>query len=106
MAAVIIGFLLNHKNFFAKICAFWVGCSILLLGIIGWGSAENGMVLYALYFSWAYVSLLFMLVEKLFAKFKTVRYIIYSASIVALIIINLPGMYEIIEFGIKYYPVK
>ena len=100
----ILGFILNRKNNFAKICMVWVVISFLLLCVIGWGTKENGLVLYSLYFSWAYIALVFMLIEKLFTKWKTARYVIYSSAIIALVIVNFTGMYEIINFGIQHYP--
>lgn len=103
---VIIGFLINYKNAYARICAFWVAFSFVLLCLFGWGTMENGLVLYSLYFSWAYVSLLILLVQKLLAKWKRARYTVYSISIGLLAIINIPAIYDVICFGIQYYPAR
>lgn len=35
-----------------------MGVSFLLLCVFGWGTAENGLVLYVPYFAWAFLGLL------------------------------------------------
>lgn len=102
----ILGFLLNYKNRFAKICMVWITYSFALLFLIGWGTVENGLILYTLYFAWAYISLVFMFIERVFKKYKIFRYSIYSVALLFLLYINLPAIYEIIIFGIKYYPTR
>lgn len=102
----VIGFLLNYKNTYAKICFGWVVSSFLLLCLIGWGTAENGLVLYLLYYSWAYISLIFMMVEKVLAKAKKLRYCVYGIAIVTLMAFNLPAIYDVISFGIRYYGLR
>lgn len=106
LAAAAAGFALNAKDRFAQICAIWVLFSFVLLCLFGWGTAENGLVLYTLYFSWAYVSLVFLAAEKLLKKWKTARYILYSAGAAALLSVNLFGIAEIVAFGLRYYPVR
>lgn len=104
---VVVGFLINYKNAYARICAFWVAFSFVLMCIIGWGASEQtSFFLYSLYFSWAYVSLLILLVQKLLAKWKRARYTVYSISIGLLAIINIPAIYDVICFGIQYYPAR
>ena len=56
---------INHKNLLCKIAAIWIVFSILLLCFLGWGCAENGQVLYTLYFSWSFAVLLFMLLSNI-----------------------------------------
>ena len=103
-----IGFLLNRKEPFARLCFFWILFSFFLLCIIGWGAAENGMILYTLYFGWAYFCLILLAVEKIAALLPPpvckLKYIIYIAVIITLAVINLSGIYELIQFGIEYYP--
>jgi len=105
-AFAVFGFILNYKNTFAKICMFWILYSFLILCVIGWGTQENGLILYSLYFGWAYFSLIFIAIEKIFQKQKTMRYLIYSVLIGVLAGINFWGIYDRIQFGIQYYPVK
>jgi hypothetical protein len=100
----LLGFLLNYKDKFARICAFWVAYSFFILCIVGWGTAENGLTLYTLYFGWAYFCLVFLAIEKLLQKLPIVKYSVYVVWITALAYINLPGIYDVIQFGIKHYP--
>ena len=105
LAAAIAGFLLNRKSVYARICAAWVACSFLLLCVLGWGTSENGLVLYTLYFDWAFVSLLLLLINRVFAKVRPLRYGLLGAGILALAYANALGIADIIRFGLLYYPV-
>jgi len=105
IALAALGFALNFKDTFARICACWAAFSFVMLCLLGWGTAENGLVLYSLYFAWAYLGLIAMLIEKLFARVPAVKYVIYAAVITALLAVNLPAMLELIRFGAETYPV-
>lgn len=102
----LIGFFLNRKDKFAQICFGWVIFSIVLLGIVGWGASENGMVLYTLYFAWAYISLIFLLINKIPERFKFLKYIIFGIIVIALLFFNIKGLFDILSFATKYYPVR
>ena len=101
---VITGFFLNAKDRFAQICFSWVVASFLILCIGGWGTAENSMMLYTVYFGWAYFCLAFLAIEKSLQKLPTVKCVVYTMCIAVLAYINIPGFYDLIQFGIKYYP--
>lgn len=107
IALCLVSFIVNRKNMLTKISALWVCFSVILLGIVGWGSAENGMILYSLYFGWAFIVLLFQLVnwcsEKM--KFKYFTLIISSIAIIALAILNYQGIRALLSFAFTYYPV-
>lgn len=98
-----ISFVLNMKNKFARVSIAWVAYSMVLLILLGWGSQENGMILYSLYFGWAFLSLLILLIEKLPKKLNIIKYIIYVSAIVFLAIYNFKGIIEIIKFGKEFY---
>jgi hypothetical protein len=104
LAFCLLGFMLNYKDRFAQICSFWIALSFFILCLIGWGTAENGLILYSLYFGWAYFSLVFLAIEKIFIKLLFVKNIIFITIIVVLAYINIPGIFDLIQFGIKYYP--
>lgn len=106
LIAAAAGFILNRKERFAQICAGWVLFSIILLFVAGWGTAENGLVLYTLYFSWAYLSLIFLLAEKVFAQWKPLRISLYGVCAAAMLVVNIPAIAELVRFGIQYYPVN
>lgn len=100
---VIAGFILNRKNKFAKLCMCWVSFSIILLIFLGYGIRENGLILYSLYFSWAFISLLFLFFKKLFQKKPKLLPIFLILLIVGLLIVNLNGLLNLIQFGLQYY---
>jgi hypothetical protein len=80
--------------------------SFLVLCLVGWGTAENGLILYSLYFGWAYFCLAFLAVEKLFTAWPFGRNAVLSLAIAALAYVNIPGIVDLIQFGIQYYPVN
>ncbi len=100
---VIISFILNYKEKLCKICFSWVIFSFVMLCLVGWGTSENGLILYSLYFSWAYIILIIMLIEKLLKNKLKFKIIIYYLLIVSLIAINIPGIIELIKFGLAHY---
>ena len=106
LAATVAGFLLNRKSVFARICAAWVACSFLLLCLLGWGTSENGLVLYTLYFGWAFVSLILLLIDRLFRTVRPLQVGLLGAGILALAYANALGIADIIRFGLQYYPVS
>ena len=107
LALCFVGFILNRKNKITKISALWICFSVLLLCVVGWGSAENGMILYSLYFGWAFIVLLFQLMnwcsEKLRCKYLTP--IISSIVIITMAILNYQGIKDLLSFAFTYYPV-
>ncbi len=98
----IISFILNRNKFIARISIFWIIFSILILFIIGWGTSENGLVLYSLYFTFAYLILYFLFIKKIFKSKVLFRSIIIVSSIV-MFIFNIKEIINIILFGLKYY---
>jgi hypothetical protein len=106
LTLAIAGFVLNYRNKFARICLFWMALSFLILCLVGWGTAENGLIIYSLYFGWAYFCLVFLAVEKLFAAWPLGRNTVFSLVIAALAYFNIPGIIDLIQFGIRYYPVN
>lgn len=103
LAMAILGFILNRKDGFSKVCFAWILFSIVLLPIIGYGSNENGFILYSYYFSWAFVCLVFKLFEALFRKLPKIKNVIYALSIIPISIVNFYAIYQLIIFGMQYY---
>lgn len=102
LVLAVIGFILNRKDRFSQMCISWVGFSFVLLFLLGWGTAENGLILYSLYFSWAFIVLIFKGLEKAFKRFFGIPSIIGAT---VCLIFNVYSMYQILSFGMKYYPV-
>lgn len=103
LAVCIIGFILNYKNKLAKVAFYWLCLSFVMLGLIGWGAAENGMVLYTLYFGWPFVSLIVLLINKIPKRVIAIRFVIYVALIGVLLYININGLIQVLDFGMTYY---
>ena len=74
----LVSVIINRKIMFAKACGLWILFSIAILYAIGLGSPENGMILYSLYFSWAFFGLVFLFFEKLLKKQKIIRCCIFD----------------------------
>lgn len=98
------GFLLNRKRLYAQICAGWIALSFALLCLLGWGTAEHALVLYTHYFSWAFVSLIVMLIARVFSRSRAPQIYVLSLSAVTLAIFNGQGIIALIRFGFTYYP--
>lgn len=99
--------IIHRKERAVRIAGAWAGFSMLLLLIVGWGAPENGMILYTLYFGWAFLVLLFRLADGLAAKTKLPFLTpLVSCTIVALLgWLNLCGIGKLLAFAITNYPV-
>ena len=89
------------------IAGFWVFFSVVMLLILGWGTQENGLILYALYFGWAYFILIYRFVEK-FAKIFRISFIVplvFCIAILVLLYKNVPAMMDMIKFAVQAYSV-
>lgn len=99
----IASFWMHRNERWAQISFGWVLYSFVILCLVGWGTPENGLVLYTLYFSWAYISLVF----KFFLRLYTGHWIVslfFSACIVLVAIHNIEAIIKIIAFSINNYP--
>lgn len=102
----IIGFIVNRKDKFAQVAMYWVGIATLVLFVLGWGVAENGQILYSLYFGWAFMALLFMLANKLEEKLN-IKFLVPAVSLIATAIlayINIPAIIEMTKYLASVYP--
>lgn len=99
---VIVGYILNRKNKFANFCMLWVIFSAILLLFIGWGTLENGLILYSLYFAFAYLSLFYLFFrcviknDKIFGIFMLLLCLIILTC-------NIQELINIFSFAIKNY---
>ena len=98
----LISILIIKKNKIVIQSFIWILFSFVILCLLGWGTNENGLILYSLYFSWGYTVLIFLLINKVFNKYS--KYIIIGLSLIILTI-NIYHLSQILLFGIKYYPV-
>lgn len=93
---------------FARVCAGWVCFAWLLLGVAGWGTAENGLVLYVLYFAWAFVGLAALLLERLMRAVGAARWLGALYLVLALLTLcnTLPALADMLAFLHLYYPAR
>ena len=99
---IIVSYILNKKNKMAKLSFVWILFSILVLVLIGWGQPENGLILYSLYFSWAYLILIYLLIKKIFIKERIFK-LVMIITILLMSYFNFSEFIKIILFAIKYY---
>ncbi len=104
-ALAVVSAVLSWRERSFRVCSLWVAFSAVLLFVVGWGAAENGMVLYTLYFFWAYAALLYWLLLRVFRKNNVLRYAIVAAVLCLLVAVNAAGMLDLIRFATQYYPV-
>ena len=105
--AIVLSVIINRKKKSCIIAGAWSAFSVVMLLILGWGTKENGLILYALYFGWAYMVLLFQLIEAIEDRLKTKILIpAFSACAVGvLLLLNVPAISELIRFASTNYPV-
>lgn len=97
---------LNRRDPLSCFAGFWVAFSALVLLVAGWGTQENGLILYSLYFGWAFPVLLYRLTERVGAMLS-IPYLAGISSIIGsaiLLAINAPAMAELIAFAMDAYP--
>ena len=104
---VVVSIIWNRDKISSLLAGGWVGFSIVLLLGLGWGTNENGLILYALYFGWAFFVLLFQLVEKIEAMLNTCFLIpvVSAIAVTAMLIVNIPAIMEMVLFATTYFPV-
>lgn len=100
----ILSIILNRKNKMAIISFVWVVFSFLLLCVVGWGTSENGLNLYSLYFAWAYIILIYLFIDRLIKNDK-IKNVLIVIICICMLVLNIPEFLNIIKFGISYYAV-
>lgn len=105
-ALAIAGFVVTRKSLISKLSLFWICLSVLVLVVVGWGIAENGLFLYSLYFGWPFMVLVFGLVKSIQEKLKTKIIIpLFSTVLTAvLLLVNIPAVIDMIVFVLSEFP--
>lgn len=103
----ILGFILNRKDKLSIVSFVWCVFSYLIIGIIGWGTAENGTILYSLYFGWSFLVLIYKLLQYICNKIKLKNLLAITTAIliIILVVINFNGAKELFDFALTYYKV-
>ena len=100
-----VSLILNRRDKASSTAGLWLGFSFAILFILGWGTQENGLILYSLYFGWAIWVLLYRLLQKL--EKKTPHFFLITAGILLIfsVCFNLPAIRKIVSFAKFYYPI-
>ena len=101
----VISIAVTRKNRLTQFAAGWVIMSFIILALVGWGTSENGLILYSLYFGWAIIILLFNLLKAIdskLGKWSIIPPVSLTLSC-AMLIYNIPAMYRLVEFAISEY---
>jgi hypothetical protein len=103
---LIVSFIINRKKRITRISFCWSLFSFFVLCIVGWGTAENGLILYSLYFCWAYVVLIFQLIDNVVSRVngRFVMPIIAVIICVGIFVFNMQGFARMVQFATQYYP--
>ena len=100
----IISFIIYKKDKITRLSFIWITYSFFILCVLGWGTAENGLTLYILYFSWAFVILIFNFVKYILEKLKLQKFskqIIITIAI-SMLIYNLYDISKMIIYLSKF----
>jgi hypothetical protein len=100
----VLGVAVRPKDRFTRICGAWMGFSLLLLGLIGWGTIDNGLLLYSLYFGWAFVAMSFQLIDRLFARVRPLKLAVLVAAVLVIGAINVTALKAVLVFATQFYP--
>lgn len=104
LIAAVLGVAVKPGKRFSRICGAWIGFSLLLLGIVGWGTIDNGLMLYSLYFGWAYVAMCFQLVDHLLQKWRPVKLAVLGAVFALMAVVNFAALREVLLFAAQFFP--
>lgn len=98
------GIILSWKSRFTKLSAVWLGFSFLLLGLVGWGTIDNGLMLYSLYFGWAFVAMIFQFISRLLERVRPVKLAVLLVLLLAVGVYNVYALREVLVFGTQFFP--
>lgn len=107
LVAAVSGFAVTRKDKLSKISFGWICLSSVVLMLVGWGTNENGLILYSLYFGWPFLVLIFKLFKVTEDRLKT-RFVFVGASVflgICLLIRNIPSVIQMLQFAIEKYPI-
>lgn len=102
---VLIGCIWNRESYLCKVAASWIGFSVLLLFVLGWGTSSNALFLYALYFSWAFWVPIILSFQKIYNKgYKKSVIFISTCLFILMVKFNVTEFNRMLSFAIENYP--
>lgn len=105
IALAVMGFWKHRKQLLTKICGFWILHSLAILLILGWGTAENGLILYTFYYGWAFWILIYQGINHWLDKCKPqIKCTVWAFILLLLLGLNGKGILELLIFARTNYP--
>ena len=104
LAAAAGGIAVKPKARFTKICGAWIAFSFLLLGIVGWGTIDNGLMLYSLYFGWAFIAMAFQLGDFLLSRWPVVEIAAVLLLMLFVGLKNVTALKAALVFATQFFP--
>ena len=102
---IVIAIIWNRESLLCKISASWIGFSVLLLCVLGWGTSSNALFLYALYFSWAFWVTFLLSFQKIYNKgYKKSAIVILTCLFILIAKLNIAEFIRMLNFAIENYP--
>lgn len=104
IAVAIGGIIVGRRERFTRICAVWLGFSLVLLGLVGWGTIDNGLMLYSLYFGWALVAMIFQMIDRVLNRVRPLKLVVLMTLILTVGIINVYALKAVLVFATQFFP--
>lgn len=102
---IVVAVIWNRDSLLCKISASWIGFSVLLLCVLGWGTSSNALFLYSLYFSWAFWVPFFLSFQKIYNKgYKKSVIVILACLFILIAKLNIAEFIRMLNFTIENYP--
>ena len=100
----LLGAVSHRKNRGGRIAALWLAFSLAVLVLLGWGTQENGLILYGLYFGWTVPVLLLGLLRNTRLRLGKVGMAIGLMAFLLLAAVNLSGFFQLLQMALAQYP--
>lgn len=102
---IVVAVIWNRDSLLCKISASWIGFSVLLLCVLGWGTSSNALFLYSLYFSWAFWVPFFLSFQKIYNKgYKKSVIVILICLFILIAKLNIAEFIRMLNFAMENYP--
>lgn len=99
----IISFAYNKKEKIILLSGVWSLLSMFILGFLGYGTKDNILPLYSLYFGWGYWILIYRFFNII--QISKIRNYVQYGLIATIGIYNLINVMGFVGLGLQYYPV-
>ena len=76
----------------------------MLLGLVGWGTIDNGLMLYSLYFGWALVAMIFQMIDRVLNRVRPLKLVVLMTLILTVGIINVYALKAVLVFATQFFP--